>query len=212
VTIVPAILTNELAMASRALGAFQALSPTVHVDVLDNTLVPGQTLLPSDFPPFAHGSFVWHLMVKDPLQYLNACSEFQTKAVIVHAELGGNLLAIADAIHAKGFLAGIAINPATPVAMLEPWLAGFDWVQLMTVDPGKQGGEFQAAVLPKLVEVQRLAPKTPLIVDGGINNQTIHQVLRYRPAMITVGSFLTPGVTLAEHWRELEQALKQGGA
>jgi len=210
--IVPAILTDQLADASRALGAFQLLSNLVHIDILDDTLVKGRTLAPNEFPPFEHGTIVWHLMVQDPLTYLDQCVTYPTKAVIVHVEIGGNVGAIAKAIHDRELLAGIALNPATPTAMVEPWLAAFDWVQVMTVTPGKQGSEFQPAALQKILAIQQNHPKVPIVIDGGVNGTTIHQVLPYRPAMITVGSFLQPGPSLGDHWREATDALKQGGA
>ena len=207
-TIVPAVLTSNVEAASRAFGAYQPYSRAVHVDILDNTLVKGNTLKPADFPKFDRNVITWHLMVSNPIQYVDACLEHRSDAILIHAEIGGDLAKLADEIHTKGVQAGITLNPRTPVELVAHVLPAFDWVQVMTVEPGKQGGEFLVDPLLKLPKITTKFPRLRTIVDGGVNASTIHQVIKYRPAMISVGSYLTPGPELQDHWKELQRALE----
>ena len=207
-TIIPAVLTDNLAAASRSFGAYQSLSRSVHVDILDNTLIKGETLKPVEFAKFDRNSIIWHLMVQDPLKYVDACLEHRSDAILIHAEIGGNLVKLADDFHAKGVQVGLTLNPRTPVELVAHILPAFDWVQIMTVEPGEQGQEFLAAALEKLPILAKKFPRLRTIVDGGVNGSTIHQVARYRPAMISVGSYLTPGPELQDHWKELQRALE----
>lgn len=207
--IVPALLTHDGAEASHWFAAFQLLTGTMHVDVLDDTLVAGSTLAPVELPHFQKTTLIWHLMVRDPLQYLDDCLAQPTAAVFVHAEIGVDALrSVLRELHARRVPSGIALNPSTPIALVEPELPLVQWIQIMTVEPGRQGGEFLVAPLAKLAELRTRHPRLKLAVDGGITGQTVHSILRYRPAMLAVGSFLTPGPSLAARWRELQRAIR----
>jgi ribulose-phosphate 3-epimerase len=206
--IVPALLTRDVAVASRWFAAFRPLARTVHVDVLDDTLVPGTTLTPAELPHFQSTSVVWHLMVRDPVRMVDNCLKQTTTAVFVHAEVGTDALRSAlRELQARHIPSGIALNPKTPIALVESELPLVQWIQIMTVEPGQQGGEFLAEPLAKLAELRIRYPHLKLAVDGGITEQTIHSIQRYRPAMLAVGSYLAPGPTLPSHWRELQRAI-----
>lgn len=208
VQIAPALLTDDLGEAEAGLTAFATLSRLLHVDVLDDSLVPGWTLSPSDLPNTTEFTAVWHLMVREPERYLPACSARRSTAVFVHAELGATHLASAiAAIHAHQLPAGIVLNPETPVSLIAPFVSAVAWVQVMTVEPGRQGASFLAEPLRKLTELSGLNPSLKLAVDGGIDEHTIHSVIRHRPAMITVGHYLAPGPQLERHWRVLQRAV-----
>ena len=206
--IIPAILTQDPAVVKAALDSYRALSRIIHVDVLDDTLVSGRTLAPEFWPLNSEFRISWHLMVAEPERYLDDCLRHATSEVIVHAELGvGHLESIFRELTKERVPIGLAINPATPVQLIASELQRVQSVQVMTVEPGRQGGEFLADQLPKLAELRVRQPNLKLAVDGGINPTTIHLLAAYRPDRVVVGSFLAPEPQLSEHWQQLQRAL-----
>ncbi len=206
--IVPAILTNKQETASQALAAYSHLSAEVHVDVKDNTFVKGKTLLPAEFPVFQGLSFAWHLMVNHPLKYLADCLAVPTTVVFVQATSQDSLHEVASQLHHAGVAAGIVLNPTTPSILVNHLLSAFDWVQIMTIEPGQQGTPFIPGPLTKLPLLHTQHPRLKIAIDGGMNPTTIHSVVRYRPDTLVVGSYLAPGPELDAHWRELQQAIQ----
>ncbi len=205
--IIPAILTDQLGEAEAALIEYRSFSRVIHVDVLDDTLIPGRTLLPGHWPLVTGHLLSWHLMVAEPEQYVDDCLRYATDEIIVHAELGvGHLESVIRTLTAARVPIALAIKPETPVALIASELPKVQSAQVMTVEPGAQGRAFLHEQLPKLAELRRLRPTLKLSVDGGITPSTIHQLAGYRPDRVVVGSFLKPRDDLVERWETLKRA------
>ena len=119
--------------------------------------------------------------------------------LIVHEEGAIHLNRTVQEIHRLGLRAGVAINPATPAAVLEEILPDFDLVLVMTVNPGFGGQEFLSSTLPKIRRVRKMIDdartECELEVDGGIEPHTVSLVVEAGARILVAGSavFRAPG-------------------
>jgi ribulose-phosphate 3-epimerase len=138
-------------------------------------------------------------MIEEPDRYIEAFAEAGADTLIVHQEGAIHLNRTIQAIHALGKRAGVAINPATPAAMVEEILPEIELLLVMTVNPGFGGQQFIAGTLPTLRRarqmIDQLRPGCELEVDGGIEPHTIRQVVEAGATVIVAGSsvFGAPG-------------------
>src|SRR5438128_2628671 len=160
-------------------AAAQAGADRIHVDVMDGHFVPnlsmGAAIVESlrrvtDLP------LETHLMVSDPDLFLEGFAAAGSDSFLVHWEGNDNLHRTVQRIRTLGKRAGIAINPATPVAALEEIVGDVDQVLVMTVNPGFGHQQFVRTTLPKIGRarelIERLKPGCQLEVDGGIDATT----------------------------------------
>lgn len=174
----------------------------LHVDVMDGSFVPNLTFglplvesLRRDFP---HIFLDVHIMVRNPdlvgVEYAKAGASLVT----FHAEAATHSHRIVQSLQAHGCLAGVAINPGSPVALVEPLLDAIDLVLVMSVNPGFGGQKFIPSVLPKIeaLKTHRLKnPRSPrpeflVQVDGGVNVSNIQTLKTLGVDSVVAGSFL----------------------
>jgi len=131
-------------------------------------------------------------MISEPDRFLDAFAEAGADTLIVHQECAIHLNRTVQAIHKLGKRAGVAINPATPAAVLEEILPDLDLVLVMTVNPGFGGQEFLAGMLPKIRRVRRMidevCPGCELEVDGGVEAHTAPLVVEAGARVLVAGS------------------------
>ncbi|MFZ9878450.1 MAG: ribulose-phosphate 3-epimerase, partial [Chitinophagaceae bacterium] len=146
-----------------------------HLDVMDGNFVPNISFGPmliSFFRKATSKTCDVHLMIEKPERYLTAFKEAGADILTVHAEACIHLHRTIQEIKELGMKAGVAINPHTPVSVLEPLIKEIDLVCLMSVNPGFGGQKFIPATLQKITELKRmidLAGAVTLIeVDGGV--------------------------------------------
>ena len=112
----------------------------------------------------------------------------------MHAEATKHLHRCIQAIHAKGIKAGVALNPASSLSLVEEMLSEVDMVLLMTVNPGFGGQNFISSVLPKISRLRRMMDlaglKTDIQVDGGINAETARQAVGAGANVLVAGSYV----------------------
>jgi ribulose-phosphate 3-epimerase len=145
-----------------------------------------------------------HLMVSDPDLFLDEFAAAGSDSFLVHWEGNHNLHRTVQRIKALGKLAGVAINPATPAAVLEEIVQDVDLVLVMTVNPGFGHQRFIGTTVPKIARVreliQRLKPGCEVEVDGGIDATTAPLVARAGATVLVAGSAIfgePEGVTTA---------------
>ena len=150
----------------------------LHVDVMDGHFVPNVTIGPPVVASLRRHSplfFDCHLMMTDPGQYLAPFAEAGADGCTVHVEVGGTTELIAQ-MRQLGLRTGLALNPDTPFAAVEPFLDQVDMVLCMTVFPGFGGQSFMAEVMPKVAQVRAAVVAGSLAldieVDGGIDVDT----------------------------------------
>jgi ribulose-phosphate 3-epimerase len=180
VKIAPSILAADFAcLGVQVAEAERAGADRIHVDVMDGHFVPNLSMgapIVASLRRVTHLRLEMHLMISDPDSYLNEFVDAGADSFIVHWEGNANLHRTVERIRSLGKEVGVAINPATPAAVLEEILQEIDQVVVMTVDPGFGHQHFLHATRPKIRRVrdmiEQIRPACDLEVDGGIDPAT----------------------------------------
>lgn len=200
VKLAASILSADLSrLGQQAEEAMKAGIASIHVDVMDGVFVPNLAMgagvvkalqpLKSKYQAKIHA----HLMISAPDRYLADFVEAGADGIIVHVEACPHLFQTLRTIHSLGAMAGIALNPATPLAMLEEVVAEADLVLVMTVEPGFGGQELIPNTLDKIARLRRLLAahdieNVEIAVDGGINVTTAAAVVKAGAGLLVAGS------------------------
>ncbi len=180
IKIAPSILAADFCrLGEQVAEAEEAGADRIHVDVMDGHFVPNLSM----GAPIVHSlrrvtrlPLETHLMISDPDFFLDEFVEAGSDSFLVHWEGNNNLHRTVQRIKGLGKRAGVAINPATPAAMLEEILPDLDQVLVMTVNPGFGHQYFLKSTLPKIRRVSQMIEQTnpgcALEVDGGIDETT----------------------------------------
>jgi len=170
---------------------------SIHLDVMDGHFVPNISLGPVVVEALRQQTalpFHSHLMISEPLRYVDAFAAAGSDLVVFHVEADGDPVEIISRIHATGRAAGLALNPETPAEAVHPYLDAIDLLLVMTVHPGFGGQEFMTEVLPKLTalraEADRRGLDLPIGVDGGVNDESIGAAYAAGGDVLVVGSGL----------------------
>lgn len=166
----------------------------LHLDVMDGHFVPNITFGPGlikALRPHSKLFFDVHLMISNPDQYIQEFANAGADMIVVHAEACTHLHRTIQSIHATGKKAGVALNPATSLSVLDYILPELDMVLLMSVNPGFGGQKF-INIVPKLERLMEMCKEQnvqPLIqVDGGITAETAPLVKDAGANVLVAGS------------------------
>ena len=167
----------------------------IHVDVMDGHFVPnisfGAAVMKSllgktDIP------FDVHLMIEDPDKYIDDFVTENTEYITVHAEACTHINRTLQHIKSKGVKAGVALNPGTPLSVLDYVLEDADMILVMSVNPGFGGQKFIPSVLRKASELVKLREERNLDfeieIDGGANLDNLKQITDAGVSIVVAGS------------------------
>ncbi len=198
VVIAPSILSADFARLGTEVRAAQdAGAGWIHVDVMDGHFVPNITLGPlvadavrrsCDLPMDVH------LMVENPERHVEAFVAAGARSMSVHVEATVHIHRVLGSIQRLGVMAGVAVNPGTPLTAIEPVLDVADLIVLMAVNPGWGGQPFIAATAGRTRELRRLLDarrlSTLIEIDGGVNGDTTAEVVRAGADVLVAGSYV----------------------
>ena len=196
VKLAPSILAADFAHLGKDVGeAEQAGADRIHIDVMDGHFVPNIALgapIIASLRRITHLPLEIHLMISNPDFFLDALTEAGSDAFLVHWEGNHNLHRTIQRIKGLGKRASVAINPATPAAVLEEILHDVDQVVVMTVNPGFGHQPFIHTMLPKIRRarqmIEQIKPGCDLEVDGGIDATTAPLVVDAGANVLVAGS------------------------
>ncbi|WP_206458952.1 ribulose-phosphate 3-epimerase [Anaerovorax sp. IOR16] len=192
----PSILSADFSKLGEQVAQIEkAGAQVIHVDVMDGHFVPnisygavvmksllGKTKMPFDV----------HLMIENPERYIEDFVTDNTEIITVHAEACTHLHRTVQLIHSLGIKAGVALNPATPLAALDYILEDIDLALIMSVNPGFGGQKFIPSALHKAEELKKqkeLRNQNLIIeIDGGITLDNVKTVLDAGVELVVAGS------------------------
>lgn len=194
----PSVLSCDFANVQRDVEMINGSSADwFHVDVMDGVFVPNISF---GFPvvkaikKHATKPLDVHLMIQHPDQYIEEFAAAGADILTVHIEACTHLHRTINAIKLAGMKAGVAVNPHTPVSVLEEVLDSIDLVLIMSVNPGFGGQRFiesAVAKVKKLNELKsKLNPELIIEVDGGVNLETGKQLVDAGATALVAGSFV----------------------
>lgn len=215
IKLAPSILSANFArLGEQVQEADTAGADYIHVDVMDGHFVPNITLGPhivTAIRPVTRLPLDVHLMIESPEKYVGTFAEAGADIITVHQEACTHLHRVVQQIKEIGKRAGVALNPATPIATLDEILPFIDLVLVMTVNPGFGGQAFIETMPHKIAAMRRMIDtrglSVELEVDGGIHSETAPIAVKAGANVLVAGSAIfTSGTTVRQAMDRLRES------
>src|SRR3954454_6185033 len=196
IEIIPSILSADFARLAEEIARVERGGASLlHLDVMDGHFVPNLTIGPPVVESIRKTTKLHldcHLMIDNPEQFAPIFAKAGANSVSVHYEACHHLDGVLGMIKAEGAMAGVVLNPATPIGVLEDVLDVADYVLLMSVNPGFGGQKLIPYVLDKVRKLDRARREKrlafPIEIDGGVHPENLGDVVRAGCDWIVTGS------------------------
>jgi ribulose-phosphate 3-epimerase len=196
--VAPSILSADFSKLGKEITDIdKAGADWIHIDVMDGSFVPNITIGPiviESIRKYTSKPFDVHLMIVNPEKYIEQFSDSGADIITVHYESTNHLHRLIYQIKDKGKKAGVSINPATPVYVLEEIIPYVDLVLIMSVNPGFGGQKFIETSLEKIKKLKKMIDslniRTIIEVDGGVSDKNIHKLKDSGCNAVVAGNYI----------------------
>jgi ribulose-phosphate 3-epimerase len=214
--IAPSVLAADFANLQRDIEMINTSEADwFHIDIMDGVFVPnisfGMPVLEA-IAKHAKKTIDVHLMIVDPDRYIKTFAGLGAHVLTVHYEACNHLHRTLQAIKAEGMKAGVALNPHTPIALLENVIQDIDLVCVMSVNPGFGGQSFIENTYKKVSQLKELIVKnnanTIIEIDGGVTSKNAKQLVEVGADVLVAGNFVFKSENPIETIRAMKILLK----
>lgn len=196
IKIAPSLLAADFScLADEVRKVEEAGAEFLHLDIMDGHFVPNLTFGPAVVAALRkHSNMVFdvHLMIENPQYFIEAFADAGADIITVHAEATPHMHRLVQSIKSVGKLAGVSLNPGTPLTAVEEILGYVDMVLVMSVNPGFGGQQFIRSSVDKIARLRKMIDerglKVDIQVDGGINAETAREVVNAGANILVAGS------------------------
>ena len=220
IEIVPSILSADFArLADDIARVERGGAKMLHLDVMDGHFVPNLTIGPPVVESIRKSTRLHldvHLMIENPERYATSFVEAGANSVSVHYEAARHLDGVLGMIRKAGAMAGVVLNPSTPVSVLEEIVEVADYVLLMSVNPGFGGQKLIPYVLEKVRKLDSLRREKklalPIEIDGGVHLENLAEVVRAGCDWIVTGSAIFHSADAEATMRRMREIAEHANA